>query len=461
MEWVDRASIRRGLEPQLPTRDETEIIMSHLLQPNQSVHTLSGEPCTVQQFLGGGGQGEVYRADLEGRQVALKWYFSGTATNQQKSALETLIQKGTPDARFLWPEDMASDSGTPGFGYIMRLRKPHFKGIVDMMKGRADPSFRALARAGRELADSYLQLHANGLSYCDISFGNVFFDPKTGEVLICDNDNVIVDGKRPAIYGTPRFMAPEIVRSEAMPSTQTDLYSLSVLLFFMFMVHHPLDGAKEAAIKCLDMPAMNKLYGTEPIFIFDPTDASNRPDPKYHQNAIVYWPIYPQFLKDLFIRAFTDGIRDPQNGRVRESEWRSALVRLGDAIIHCAHCSRENFAQDTVPGETPNSCWHCHRLLQRPPSILFGRNRVMLSHDAKLFSHHTDGNRPFDFSQATAELSQNPNDPSQWGLKNLTHQKWVVTVPDGGIRDVEPGRSVRLTPGSRIQFGSVEGLIQA
>src|ERR1051325_1345529 len=96
-----------------------------------------------------------------------------------------------------------------------------FRSIVDLMKRRIEPSFRALATAGLELANSYLQLHARGLCYRDISFGNAFFDPYTGEILICDNDNVTVDNQsHSAVYGTPRFMAPEIVRGEPVPSTQ-------------------------------------------------------------------------------------------------------------------------------------------------------------------------------------------------------------------------------------------------
>ena len=86
------------------------------------------------------------------------------------------------------------------------------------------------------------------------------------------------------------------------------------------LVNQPLEGAKEAAIKALDLPAMTKIYGKEPIFIFDPNDTSNRPVPGIHDNALAFWRIYPQFLRDIFIRAFTDGISDPKNGR---SRWTS------------------------------------------------------------------------------------------------------------------------------------------
>ena len=190
--------------------------MSEILRPNQTVRPeTSGLQCDVEQFLGGGGQGEVYRAKLSDKPVALKWYFPDSATAEQRSALETLVKKGPPNETFLWPMELTSAAGVPGFGYIMPLREARYKGIVDMMKRRIEPSFRALATAGLELANSYLQLHSTGLCYCDISFGNVFFDPRTGEVLICDNDNVIVNGGKPSIMGTPRFMAPEVVRGVA------------------------------------------------------------------------------------------------------------------------------------------------------------------------------------------------------------------------------------------------------
>jgi hypothetical protein len=88
---------------------------------------------------------------------------------------------------------------------------------------------------------------------------------------------------------------------------------------------------------------MKKLYGTEPLFIFDPNDDANAPDPQYHRNALAFWTVYPRFLRDLFTKAFTEGITDPQHGRVRESNWRTVMVRLRDSIIYCTHCNAENF----------------------------------------------------------------------------------------------------------------------
>lgn len=436
----------------------------HILKDGQVVHTVKTKlPCKVEKFLGGGGQGEVYRADLDGDKVALKWYFPAQATQQQRDALEILIKKGPPTDKFLWPNELTDSPDVPGFGYIMPLRAPHYKSIVDLMKRNAEPTFRALATAGMELSHSFLQLHAMGLCYRDISFGNVFFAPDNGEILICDNDNVAVNGKAAGgVLGTPRFMAPEIVRGEKLPSMQTDLFSLAVLLFYMSMVHHPLEGKKEVDIKCLDLPAMNKLYGTEPIFIFDPQNDSNRPVDGYHDNVLAFWPLYPKFIRDLFTEAFTEGLADPME-RVRESEWRAAMIRLRDAIIYCPQCGAENFydvGKLKASGGKPGKCWDCGSDLMLPPRIRIGDSIVMLNYDTKLYRHHIDNDHLYDFEKPVAEVNQHPHDPSIWGLRNLDDEKWVITLEDGSIKDVDPGRNVRLAVGTKINFGKKEGEIR-
>ncbi|MBN1250253.1 MAG: serine/threonine protein kinase [Anaerolineae bacterium] len=437
-----------------------------ILGDGQEVQTVTSKmTCRVEAFLGGGGQGEVYRAVLDGKVVALKWYFPAQATPEQRSALEVLAKKGPPTAKFLWPMELTESPDVPGFGYVMPLREPRYKSIVDLMKRRAEPTFWALATAGIELAHSFLDLHAMGLCYRDISFGNVFFDPDSGEVLICDNDNVSVDGQGEAgVLGTPRFMAPEIVRGEALPSANTDLFSLAVLLFYMLMMHHPLEGQREFDIKCLDLPAMNKLYGTDPLFIYDPVDASNRPVPGFHDNAIAFWPIYPQFLRDLFIRSFTTGLSDPVNGRVRESEWRSAMSRLRDSIFYCGNCGAENLYDVEalrISAGVPGSCWSCGTALVLPPRIRIGDVVLMLNHDTAIYPHHVDDDRLYDFSKPVAEVAQHPRDPGIWGLRNLGDEKWTATT-DGGqsYQDVAPGRSVTLGVGTRINFGKQEGEIR-
>lgn len=431
--------------------------MSELV--NKILKTESGRACRVLSLLGSGGQGEVYRVEVEGNHYALKWYYPNTATPEQFAVLEELVKIGPPNNRFLWPLELVRDPNGKTFGYLMYLRENRFKGMVDLMKRKVEPSFRALCTIGLQLAHSYLELHAKGLCYRDISFGNVFFDPDTGDVLICDNDNVGISGQSySGVLGTPRFMAPEIVCNQAKPSTETDLYSLAVLLFYIFMLNHPLEGKREYEIRCLDLPAMEKLYGKQPVFIFDPNDDSNRPLPHYHQNALIYWHIYPQFLRDLFTRAFTDGLHDP-NKRVRESEWRLAFVRLRDSILYCLNCGAENFYDaEKVKNKMPLLCWNCNKPIRLPMRLRLDGNIIMLNHDTRIFPHHLG--ELYNFSKPVAEIVQNPNNPALWGLRNLSEKRWTVTFSDGRMVEVEPGRAVILQDQMKINFGGEEGEIR-
>ena len=148
---------------------------------------------------------------------------------------------------------------------------------------------------------------------------------------------------------------------------------------------------------------------------------------------------------------------------MRESEWRAALVQLRDAILYCGQCGAENFYDSEAlraSGGQPGSCWSCRQPLTLPFRLRIGRSVVMLNHDTQLFPHHLDSQRLYDLSQPLAVVQRHPQNPSVWGLKNLSPVKWVITAPDGAIRDVEPGRSVTLAAGVKVNFGAVEGEIR-
>ena len=417
-----------------------------------------GSLYTIVRFIAAGGQGEVYEVEEKkaGRRYALKWYHKHTATAYQKKLIERLISRGQPDHRFLWPLDMVTRKEL--FGYIMDLRPPEYKSILDLMKRRAEPTFAALCMAGINLADGYQSLHSQGLCYRDISFGNLFFNPADGHVLICDNDNVTVNkDSEGGTEGTPRFIAPEIVIRKAYPSTMTDLYSMAVLLFYMFMLHHPLEGAVEANIKCLDGKAMEKIYGKEPIFIWDPSNSTNRPVPGYQDNAIIFWDIYPPYIRELFIVAFTAGLRDTDK-RIVENQWKEAIARLMNSIMYCNYCSSENFYDiQKVKQGVNHQCWQCRGIINLPPRMKIGSQLIMLNQNTKLFPHHVKGN--FDFSDAIGKITKHPTQPNRWGLTNAGSENWTFTKPNGESLVVPPGKTAPLQTDARINFGAAEGII--
>ena len=410
----------------------------------------------VVSLLGAGGQGEVYDVESNGKHYALKWYFKHMATKEQKAILDNLVAKGSPDASFLWPQDIIFKNYGAPLGYIMPLRPKNFKSIVDMMKRRAEPSFYALCRAAYNLTSGYQKLHTMGYSYRDISFGNLFFDPDNGNVLICDNDNVAANGMdNSSVYGTPRFMAPEIVVGKAKPSRNTDLYSLAVLLFYMFMMGHPLEGRLEADIKCMDIHAMNKLYGTNPVFVFDPNNKTNRPVKGYQDNVLIYWDLYPQALRDLFTESFTIGLTAP-NKRVTEKKWMETFANLITGIIPCPKCGAEVFYDESkAAAGVVHTCWNCQSSVPMPASIFIGKSRVLLHKNAKLYAHHIYDD--YDMDTVVGTVVQNPNNPNLWGIRNESKENWTYIKPDGIQIAVAVGKSAAIAKGVQINFGRVTG----
>ena len=429
--------------------------MSFLLNIGENLTLGSGASCTVESFIGSGGQGEVYKVKVGNDHYALKWYLPDQAKDEQRKAIQELVSKGSPSPSFLFPMDMVTKLNDTSFGYIMPLRPAHYQSLFDLMGGRLNVSFDVLIDAAFNLVDSFQKLHAKGLCYRDISHGNIFFDDKTGSILICDNDNVSVNNSaNHGVVGTPRFMAPEVVRAESNPNIDTDLFSLAVLVFYILFIHHPLEGANEAKIRCFDQPAMNLLYGTNPIFIFDPNNDSNRPVKGYQDNALIYWDIYPDFLKNLFIKAFTEGLNPAK--RVRESEWKQALSQLQDSMVQCG-CKAGNFAS---LAQVAQNCWKCKQPLPAFMRLQFSPKKfVVLNAHTKLYPHHLDPSRPYDVSEEWAVLVQHPQNPNIWGLKNLSPNVWKATPANGEMKAVENGRSAVLALQTQIDFGFVQAVI--
>ncbi|MBN2464990.1 serine/threonine protein kinase [candidate division WOR-3 bacterium] len=444
-----------------------------MLKNGSTVRTSrSKTDCRVGDFIGGGTQGEVYRATLGGQTIALKWYFPQylTVDTGLRDRLETAMDRGAPSSSFLWPIEL-TESGVDGsWGYVMPLREPRFISIRQLMRGNVNISFRALATAGFELSHGFHMLHARGLCYRDINFGSPFLDRKSGEVRICDNDNVDVNRQPGAILGSPGFMAPEVVTGRGLPDAETDFHSLAVLLFFMLYRAHPLDGKRKLAIRAWDLAAQRLMYGDQPVYIFDPNDRSNEALPKSRDdsegeagaNALIFADIYPRFLGELFARTFTAGLRNPLD-RVRETEWRAAMVTLRDAVLYCASpkCHRENFYDVTMvrPGSVhTGKCWNCGTQLRLPFRMRVEKTRTvaMLNYDSVLYPHHIDPARQFDFSKPVGQVVI---DGDRWGLKNLSTAKWVRRSPTKQMVDVEPGRALKLESGTEVEFGTAMGQV--
>ncbi len=409
-------------------------------------------PLKVLRGIAAGGQGQVYEVKVAGEHLALKWYFPSTINRDPylPQRLEESIRSTAPNSDFLWPIALLTPTpdstaaiklSEPGCGYLMDLRPSSYKGAIEHYAGRIDISLQNVLKASFFLANAFHQLHSKGLCYKDISLGNLFLAPDTGRILICDNDNVDVDGRALSnVLGTPGFIAPEVLMSQARPSTNSDLFSLAVLLFRLLTRHDPLKGQMDLDIHCLDEPARRRLYGENPVFIFDPNNRRNRPDPEEHAGALITWPIYPQMLQNLFLQTFCDGMKAPKR-RALTGQWKEILAKTIDHRVLCDQCGQENFPDDLA---TPATCWNCKSTLTQPQTLRLANGVVAASADNEIYPHHFDNLKPPQLKDPVGKVMQHPSDPSILGLKNLTKQPWTATLTNGSKTSVEAGKTCNL-----------------
>ena len=414
--------------------------------PNgHTIQTEKGMTIVVGQKLGEGGQGAVYRVDYNGQAKALKWYTGKKFKNPEKFYvnLQNNIKKGPPTSAFLWPEDLCGHKNA-AFGYIMDLRPGEYKDFSQFLLGReAFASITAMCNTALQITAGFRELHLKGYSYQDLNDGNFFVNPKTGDVLICDNDNVSEFGKSSGIAGKARYMAPEIVAKKAKPDIKTDRFSLSVILFLLWTKNHPLEG-KAAFPVCMDAKHDKKIYGENPVFIFDPNDDSNRPVAGINKGAITMWPFLPAYLQELFIKAFSKEVMLEPANRVIEQEWLRLFIRMRGEVYKCP-CGNVYFA---APVE-PNPCPSCKKQNVFPMYIKTQRYNLAVHQRLKLYACHSEKDSE-DFETLAGEITGIKG--GDFELKNTSGKNWSVT--DGGDTvSVAPNGSVTLKKGMTINFG--------
>lgn len=415
-------------------------------------------------FFGEGGQGVAYKVEYMGKVYALKWYKPDAIRNPEefRDNLAENISIDVPSDKFVWPKFLTKNKdGT--FGYLMDVFPSEYTSFTKILIKPQEarfPSMEATINACLNIIIAFRDLHRAGRSYQDLNDGGFVIRLSDGDVMICDCDNVAPDGVSLGIAGKPGYMAPEIVagRGKVRPSMLTDSYSLANVLFRLLMRGDPLAGALDSAKVCLTEKAEMELYGTHPVFVYDPDDNTNRPVRGVHDNVINAWRLYPDFIKQAFIDAFTVCIKDPDR-RKAENVWLKLFVRLKSEIIQCQGCGTRGYAgifKQTENALVCPGCGHSHPL---PKTIAPNGYPVLLFPGVKLLKGHTDNKSGSfdseDYLVQTGVVVQNPKDPNRWGIRNLSSSPWGVKEPGAdGRRELEPGKTIAIAEGLELTFSN-------
>jgi len=410
------------------------------LSKGTKVTLLNGSFVTIKKELGRGGQGIVYLVDYNGKDMALKWYLNAP-DNCFYTNLNNNILNGAPSDAFLWPKALA-ERQQGSFGYLMDLRPGNYFEFGNFLMAKKNfASFDAMLSAAMKICNGFMMLHRFGYSYQDLNDGNFFIDPKTGDVLICDNDNVMPQGEKSGIMGKARYMAPEVVAG-GIPDKYSDRYSLSVILFMLFYANHPLEGAKVVACPCMTEAYEKKFYGSEAVFIYNPNDKSNLPVRGIHQNVIRRWPVLPAILRDTFSREFSEEmLRNPQK-RMLEQNWEKLIASLRDSLVICPHCHEETFIE-----EGKSMCMNCGQNIEVPLLLKIGNRNVFLTEGTKLYIDHDNNADVLVLKDSKVGVLL---------LKNLSSDTtWTAETPSGKLKTVAPGECAPVKEGIKISFNQM------
>ena len=409
--------------------------------------------------IGEGGQGSVYKVDYMGKNYALKWYSSyylKRLNSNCKRFFNNIVNNAkerSPSSKFLWMKAVAvTGKRSNGFGYLMDLRPANYKEFTKFIKAKEFfASTEVVIAAALNVVEAFQVLHRKGHTYQDLSPGNFFIDKNTGDVLICDNDNVISQGESFGIGGTPGYMAPEIILGKSKPSTSSDLFSLSVILFQLFFLSHPLEGSNSCKYPCLTQQREREIYAVHPVFVYSKTDKSNAPVRGTCSNLMRLWPIYPEYLHEAFQRAFSEECLKDETKRLTETEWKNILYRLQDDAVKCPYCGEINFASDNPSGIF--NCTVCGKKNIIRCIIEVNDYKIAMCKGKNLTEYHTlHGER----NKIVGSFVESKKTPGVFGIKNDSTVIWGVTYPDKPITSYAPGKVVTAIPGTVIEIGNTE-----
>jgi len=407
------------------------------LSKNSIVSLVGGETATIIKELGRGGQGIVYLVEVCGEKKALKWYLNAPDDKFYRN-LDQNIASGAPSDAFLWPEYL-TEKQQGSYGYIMKLRPQNYYEFGNFLLAKVSfKSFTAMLSAAMKICDGFMMLHRFGYSYQDLNDGNFFIDPQTGDVLICDNDNVMPQGEKSGIMGKARYMAPEIVAG-GIPDKYSDRFSLSVILFMLFYANHPFEGAKVVACPCMTEAFEKKFYGSEALFIYDPTDKSNLPVRGIHQNVIRRWPVFPQMLRDAFIEEFSkEKLQDPCT-RMIEQNWKKIIYSVRDSLVVCQHCAEETFVNVS---DSTDKCMNCGKDVDLSKRLVINNRSLPLTQNTYIYIDEDN----------TPDGVVTTDSNGFMLIKNISTETWTVETPSGKIKTVAPNEILPVKEGLKITF---------
>lgn len=390
------------------------------------------------------------------------------------------------------PQSFFSDHNliTPAFGIVAPAYSENFF-FTDVRGSRREknakwftgPATRKMVPPD-ELGDflGYLQvctrtaravrkLHLMGLAHSDLSNKNVLIDPRRGGACVIDVDTLVVPGLAPpSVFGTPGYIAPEVIAGRIMadgrtaqPCIATDRYALGVLIYENLLQRHPIARQRPVRPELSAEEDQALAMGEKALFTEHPTNRDNwhTPRPEIRLEHL------GSFLNRMFLKLFVDGLHDPEL-RPPSPDWERALYRTLN-LIHPSPIrqgEKPNWFILEPPAESGGRvamrCPFTKRYLTEPvPYARFSRQRKgeLLDEKRSMTIYH--GFRLKKWHVLSDYSPDESADQTTLGGFMFREGKWFL-VNESGVpmktvdgREVPDKALIELKPGFQI-WGSME-----
>jgi serine/threonine-protein kinase len=188
----------------------------------------------IEDFLGAGGMGSVYKAfdpRLE-RVVALKFVHATDPRSVERFRREAMAQAAVVHENLCQIFEIGEVAGRP----YLAMQYVHGRPLIDVAPAM---SLEEKVRCVADVADAVHEAHAAGLIHRDIKPGNIMIEERAsvGTPILMDfglarqasHPGLTVTG---SLLGTPSYMSPEQARGEVSGlDNRTDVYGLGATLY--------------------------------------------------------------------------------------------------------------------------------------------------------------------------------------------------------------------------------------
>ena len=203
----------------------------------------------LEKQLGRGAMGDVHLAvqtSLD-RRVALKVLKPALARDAR--FVERFQREARAAARLNHPNIVtAYDVGEDGGAHFLSLEYMEGGSLQSRLRSAGRLPWPMALDAVIDAAKGLVYAEGRGIVHRDIKPDNLMLGAD-GEVKIADLGLAVqveqedgVDGERGKVFGTPHFLAPELLRGEK-PTTSSDLYALGTTAYQLIAGRTPFDGA--------------------------------------------------------------------------------------------------------------------------------------------------------------------------------------------------------------------------